>query len=126
MVKCDYSCTKSKVLVMHKFRKHGKPEPQRKPCEPNHVFKLCNDTCLIKQVLTMHMHKEHNGAAPFHKSCNMCQFTSHLSDVLNNHIDRKNLCIKEFFSYVIGVIFLPRANMCLRITNILSTKKKPA
>ena len=39
----------------------------------------------------MHMHKEHNGAVPFQKSCNMRSFTSHLSCVLKNHIDRKHL-----------------------------------
>ena len=43
----------------------------------------------------MHMHKEHNGAAPLQKSCNICPFTSHLSDVLKNHIERKHLCIEE-------------------------------
>ena len=45
----------------------------------------------------MHMHKEHNGAAPVQKSCNMSSFTSHLSRVLKNHIDRKHLGILKFF-----------------------------
>ena len=39
----------------------------------------------------MHMHKEHNGPAPVQMSCNMCFFTSHLSRVLNNHIDQKHI-----------------------------------
>ena len=43
------------------------------------------------------MHKEHNGAAPVQKSCDMCLFTSHLSCVLKNHIDRKNLSILKTF-----------------------------
>ena len=43
----------------------------------------------------MHMHKEQNGAAPVQKSCNMCLFTTHLSDVLKNHIDRKHICINK-------------------------------
>ena len=75
----------------------------------------------------MHMHNEHNGAAPLQKSCNIGPFTSHLSDVLKNHIDRKHLCIEEKKHLnVIGVIFLPRAKLCLSITNILSMEKKPA
>ena len=45
----------------------------------------------------MHMHKEHNGAAPVQKSCNMSLFTSHLSRVLKNHIDRKHLGILKMF-----------------------------
>ena len=47
----------------------------------------------------MHMHNEHNGAAPLQKSCNIGPFTSHLSDVLKNHIDRKHLCIEERKSF---------------------------
>ena len=45
----------------------------------------------------MHMHKEHNGAAPVQKSCDICSFTSHLSRVLKNHIDRKHLGILKTF-----------------------------
>ena len=45
----------------------------------------------------MHMPKEHNGAVPVQKSCNMCSFTSHLSRVLKNHIDRKHLGILKTF-----------------------------
>ena len=45
----------------------------------------------------MHMHKEHNGAAPVQKSCNMCLFTSHLSCVRKNHIDRMHLGILKMF-----------------------------
>ena len=43
------------------------------------------------------MHKEHNGAAPVQKSCNMCLFTSHLSHVLKNHINRKHLDTLKMF-----------------------------
>ena len=94
--------------------------------KPNNVCKLCNYTCSIKQVLAMHMHNEHNGAAPVQKSCNICLFTTHLSDVLKNHIERKHVYINKKHFNVISVIFLPRAKMCLSITNILSTEKKPA
>ena len=45
----------------------------------------------------MHMHQEHNGAPPVQKSCNMCLFTSHLSRVLKNQIDRKHLGILRMF-----------------------------
>ena len=38
--KCEYSQTKNKVPVMHKFRKYGDQEPPRKLC------KLCDFTCL--------------------------------------------------------------------------------
>ena len=72
------------------YRKHDGLSPR-----PNHVCKLSDYTCSIKQVLAMHMHNEHNGAAPLQKSCNIGPFTSHLSDVLKNHIDRKHLCIEE-------------------------------
>ena len=72
----------------------------------------------------MHMHKEHNGAAPVQKSCDMCLFTSLLSRVLKNHIDRKHRGILKFFN-VISVIFLQRAKVCLSIMNILSTQKRP-
>ena len=58
---------------------------------------LCDYTFSINEVLAMHMHKEHNGAAPVQKSCDMCLLTSHLSRVLKNHIDRKNLGILEMF-----------------------------
>ena len=47
----------------------------------------------------MHMHKEHNGAPPVQKSCNMCSFTSHLSRVLKNQINRKHLGILKTFEY---------------------------
>ena len=73
------------------------------------------------------MHKEYNGAAPVQKSCYMSLFTSYLSGVLKNHIDRKQLCIEEEEKFnLISVIFLPRAKMCLSITNIINTEKKPA
>ena len=70
----------------------------------------------------MHMHKVHKGAAPFNKSCNMCLFTSHLSRVLKNHINRKHLCILKYLN-VISVIFLQTEMVFLSIMNILSTKK---
>ena len=31
--KCEYSCTKNEVPVMHKFRKYGCQEPPRKLCK---------------------------------------------------------------------------------------------
>ena len=43
------------------------------------------------------MHKEHNAAALVQNSCDMCFFNSHLSCVLNNHIDRKKLGILKTF-----------------------------
>ncbi len=43
----------------------------------------------------MHMHKEHNGAAPVQKSCNLCLFTSHLSRILKNHINRNVQYLKS-------------------------------
>ena len=45
------------------------------------------------------MNKEHNGAAPVQKLCDMCLFTSHLSPVLKNHIDKKHLGIQKTFEY---------------------------
>ena len=76
----------------------------------------------------MHMYKEHTYAAPVQKSCNMGPFTSHLSDVLKNHIDRKYLWIEEEKKHfnVESVTFLPRAKVCLSIKDILSMEKKPA
>ena len=71
----------------------------------------------------MHMHKEHNGAAPVQKSCIMCLFTSHLSHVLNNHIDRTHLGISKPLNVII-VIFLQRAKVCISIMNTLNTKKE--
>ena len=44
----------------------------------------------------MQMHQEHSGAAPVQNSGDMCSFTSHLSRVLKNHIDRKHLGILKF------------------------------
>ena len=103
------------------YRKHDGLSPR-----PNNVCKLCDYTWSIKQVIAMHMHNEHNGTAPLQKSCNIGPFTSHLSDVLKNHIDRKHLCIEEEEKHlnVIGLIFLPIAKLCLSITNILSMGKK--
>ena len=54
-------------------------------------------TFSIKEVMAMHMHKEHNGAAPVQKSCDLCLFTSHLSRILKNHINRKHLGILKPF-----------------------------
>ena len=59
--------------------------------KPNLECNLSGYIFSIKGVLTKHMHKEHNGAAHVQKSCDMCLFTSHLSRVLKNHIDRKHL-----------------------------------
>ena len=44
--KCEYSCTKNEVPVMHKFRKYGGQEPPRKLC------KLCDFTCLTTDGLS--------------------------------------------------------------------------
>ena len=107
--------------VLAYVQKHDGLSPK-----PNHVCKLCDYTCSIKQVLAMHMNKEHNGAAPLQKSCNIGPFISHLSGVLKNHIKRKHQCIEKKHLNVISVIFLPRAKLCLSITNILSMEKKPA
>ena len=46
--KCDYSCTKNNVPVMHKIRKHGGQEPPKKPCE------LCGLTCLTTAGIKFH------------------------------------------------------------------------
>jgi hypothetical protein len=43
------------------------------------------------------MHIEHDCAAPVRKSCDMSLFTSHLSHILKNHIDRKHLGILKTF-----------------------------
>ena len=52
---CDYSCTKNKMPVMHKFRKHGGHEPPMKLCE------LCEFTCLTTGGPRFHQNAEHSG-----------------------------------------------------------------
>ena len=89
---CKFSCTKESVFAKHMYRKHD-----GLVSKPNHECKICAYTCSIKQVLSMHMHKEHNGAAPVQKSSDMCLFTSHLSHILKNPIDRKHLGILKTF-----------------------------
>ena len=53
--KCEHSCTKNEVLVMHKFRKHGGQEPPRK------LWELCNFTCLTTGGLRFHRNAERSG-----------------------------------------------------------------
>ena len=83
---CKFSFNYESLLAKHMYRKHDSLVPK-----PNLGCKLSGYTFSIKKVLTKHMHKEHNGAARVQKSCNMCLFTSHLSWVLQKHIDRKQL-----------------------------------
>ena len=56
----------------------------------------------MNDVLAMHMQKERNCAAHVKKSCDMCSFTSHLSCVLKNHIERKHL----------GILKILECNIC--------------
>ena len=76
----------------------------------------------MKEDLAMHMQREHNGAAPVQKSFNMCLFTSHLSHVLKNQINRKHLGILKTFE-------CDKCDCSAKnkgsIMNILSTTKKP-
>ena len=53
--KCDGPCTKNKVPVMQKFRKHGRQGPSRKLC------KMCDFTCLTTNGLGFHQNAEHSG-----------------------------------------------------------------
>ena len=110
---CDYKAYKNETLSKHKIIEHGIPNKINEKTlstsllakhmyrnhdslvpKPNHE---CDNTFLIKEVLAMHMHKEHNGVAPFQNSCDMCLFTSHLSGVLKNHINRKHLGLLKTF-----------------------------
>ena len=69
--KCDYSCIKNKVLVMHNFRKHGGQEPPRKLC------KLCDFTCLTTGGLRFHQNAEHSGLdGPQEFKCALCDYTA--------------------------------------------------
>ena len=68
---CDYSCTKNKVPVMHKFRKHGGQEPPRKLCE------LCDFTCLTTGGLRFHQNAEHSGLeGPQNFKCALYDYTA--------------------------------------------------
>ena len=53
--KCDYSCTKNKVPVMHKFRKHVGQEP------PRNLWELCKFTYLSTGGLRFHQNAENLG-----------------------------------------------------------------
>ena len=55
---------------------------------------------LIKKALAMHMHKEHNATTLVQNPCDMCLFTSHLSCLLKNHIERKQLGILKTFECI--------------------------
>ena len=76
----------------------------------------------IKEVLAMHMHKVHKGAAPVQESYNMCLFTSHLSHVLKNRINRKHLGIFKYLN-VISVIFLQKSKSVLKYHEQYKHKK---
>ena len=69
--KYDYSCTKNKLPVMHKLRKHGGQEPPRKLCRP------CDFTCLTASGLGFHqnaLHSELEGPQEF--KCAFCDYTA--------------------------------------------------
>ena len=70
----------------------------------------------------MHMHMEHNGAAPVQKSCNMFLFTSQLSPILNNHIDRKHIGIKKNPIEHNKLVFLQRDLHSISNTDFQSTE----
>ena len=107
-----YSCTKNEVHVMQKFRKHGGKEPPRKLC------KLCDFTCLTSGDLRFLQNTEHSGI----KSPQ--EFTSHLSCVLKNYINRKHLDIfKTFECY--NSDFSAKSKDGLRNHEHLKHKTKP-
>ena len=95
-VLCDYTASKNDTLSKHRIREHGILKylssyvctENIKVLSPSQIMSA---TFSIKEVLVMHMHKVHKGDAPVQKSCDMCLFTSHLSRVLKNHINRKHL-----------------------------------
>ena len=68
---CDYSCTKNKVLVMHKFRNHIGQEPPRKLCE------LCDFPCLTTGGLRFHQNAGYSGLeGPQEFKCALCDYTA--------------------------------------------------
>ena len=81
----DYSCTKNKVLVLHKFRKHGGQEPLRKFC------KLCDFTCLTTGGLRFRQNTEHSGLeGPQEFKCALCDYTASKHDTLSKHRIREH------------------------------------
>ena len=82
---CDYSCTKNKVLVMHKFRKHIGQEPPRKLCE------LCDFTCLTTGGLRFHQNAGYSGLeGPQEFKCALCDYTALKNDTLSQHRIREH------------------------------------
>ena len=104
------------LLAKHMYRKHDSLVSK-----PNHECNLYDYTFSIKEVFAMHMYQEHNGATLVQKSCNMCLFTSYPSRVLRHHLDKKHLGILKMFECK-KCLFWQRANVCLSIMNIISTK----
>lgn len=118
---CDYSCTKNSVLSIHKFRKHGYPEPPKNFCDqcgfscfglsglrkhkhakhgngnPNHECKQCGYACWGKLMFKMHMYKNHDGPAPEKKLCDMCSFTCFWPSMLLKHKNQVHLGIVNSF-----------------------------
>ena len=114
---CEYSCTKDKVLAMHKFRKHNGFLPQASikcdECEYScfkskvlsmHKYRkhngvrppfeyecnLCDYKCSKGEMLSIHLFKKHNGDAPQSRSCNKCEYTTPWTSHLWNHMDKHN------------------------------------
>jgi hypothetical protein len=86
--KCDYSCIKNKVPVMHKFRKHGGQEPSRKLCE------LCDFTCLTTDGLRFHQNAEHSGLEGSQEfKCAFCELKVSKYDTLSKHRIRKHVIL---------------------------------
>ena len=82
---CDYSCTKRKVPVMHKFRKHRGQEPQRKLCE------LCDFTWQTTGGLRFHQNAEHSGLdGPQEFKCILCDYKASKNYILSKHRIRKH------------------------------------
>ena len=82
--KCDYSCTKNWVPVMHKFRKLGGQEPPRKLCV------LCNFTCLTTGGL-MFQNPDHLGLeGPPEFKFALCDYTASKKYIVIKHRIREH------------------------------------
>ena len=82
---CDYSRTKNKVPVMHKFRKQGGQEPPRKLCE------LCDFIWQTTGGLRFHQNAEHSGLDdPQEFKCALCDYAASKNDTLSKHRIRKH------------------------------------
>ena len=83
--KCNYSCTKNEVLVMHKFRKHGGQEPPRKFCQ------WCDFTCLTTGGLRFHQSDEHSGLdGPQEFKWALCDYIASTKYTLSKHRIREH------------------------------------